>query len=101
MVETEEIKKLREQLAGVKKKPEKTYTLTESELTALMANAVKMANEPKKLTLEEAFDVIFSKDDIALFTNPKNFERLPSFIVSDTGKRLIVEMFGEFKKWLN
>lgn len=79
---------------------EKSYTLSESDLKKLIDEAVKKAIQPKKLTLDEALESVFSKDDTAIFTNPQNFERLPNFIVSDNGKRLILEMFKEFKNWL-
>ena len=103
MVESEEVKRLKAQIEAFNKPAavaEKSYTLSESELKNLIAEAVKQATEPKKLTLEEALEIVFSKDDRDFFANPKNFGRLPNFIVSDNGKRLITEMFGEFKKWL-
>lgn len=98
---TSDIEILKAKIEALRQPVEKSYTLSESELKKMIADAVKIATEPKKLTLDEALDIVFSKDDVAVFTNPKNFERLPNFIVSDTGKRLITEMFGEFKKWLN
>lgn len=97
------IELLMAQIEALKPKPiepkEEVITLTISELDKRIEEGIRKALEPKELTLEDVLSKIFSTEDLAYFTNPDNFKRLPKFLLTESGKSQITSLFTSFKEF--
>ena len=99
-----EIEKLQKQLAAFRASEpvptvEDKILVSKSELQAIIAEEVRKATTAvKEYTLDEALNLIFSQDDLAYFANPINFNRLPKFLLTESGKTSLTALFIQFKQ---